>query len=141
VDATQGRGALAWLYQQGLTLDEATKSGEFMYVNLWKKEERANDLQSLYKLQEDYLRKNPHIVSIAFMDGVPRKDVKTAIRAVVYDAATRPGLPDETEYTGFVDFDEFIFMCEKKNLSKLRFVLRKVLPIHVRYKAIDSKSG
>ena len=145
VDATQGRGALAWLYQQGLTLDEATKSGEFMYVNFWKKEEVANDLESLYKFQENYLRRNPHVISIAFMEGVPRKDVKTAIRSVVYDATTRPGLPDETEYTGFVDFDGFIFMCvlftrndlAEKNLSKLRFVMRKVLPIHVTHKKPD----
>lgn len=143
VDATQGRGALAWLYQQGLTLDEATKSGEFMYVNFWKKEEEVNDLESLYRFQENHLRRNPRFISIAFMEGVPRRDVKTAIRSVVYDATTRPGLPDETEYTGFVDFDGFIFMCvlftrndlSEKNLSKLRFVLRKVLPIHVRHKS------
>jgi hypothetical protein len=147
VDATQGRGALAWLYQQGLTLDEATKAGEFMYVNFWNKEERGNDLESLCKFQESYLRKNPCVLSIALMEGVPRKDAKTAVRSVIYDARTRAGLPDETEYTGFVDFDGFIFMCvlftrndlSEKNLSKLRFVLRKVLPIRVKYKNTDSK--
>lgn len=144
VDATQGRGALAWLYQQGLTLDAAAKSSELMYVNLWTKAEGVADLESLYEFQETYLRRNPHLASIAFMEGVARKDARTAIRSVVYDATTRPGLPDETEYTGFVDFDGFIFMCVlvtrndlmEKNLSKLRFVLRKVLPIHVRHKKI-----
>ncbi len=147
VDATQGRGALAWLYQQGLTLDKATKAGEFMYVTFGKMRDGDTNLESLYKFQEGYLQRNSHVVSIAYMEGVPRKDARTAIRSVVYDAKTRPGLPDETEYTGFVEFDGFIFTCvlftrndlTEKNLSKLRFVLRKVLPIHVRYKNIDSK--
>lgn len=148
IDITQGRGALAWLYQQGLTFEEATKSGEFMYVNLWEKKEGVADLETLYKFQEGYLRKNPHLLSIAFMEGVSRKNAKTAIRAVVYDASTRPGLRDETEYTGFVDFDGFIFMCvlftridlAEKNLSKLRFVMRKVLPIRVTYRADNPSS-
>lgn len=94
MDATQGRGALAWLYQQGLTIDEASKAGEFMYVNFRKKEKRGNDVESLCKFQESYLRE-----------------------CVLF---TRNDLSE-------------------KNLSKLRFVLRKVLPIHVRYKNIDSK--
>ena len=46
------------------------------------------------------------------------------------------------EYTGFVDFDGFIFMCvlfapdapAAKNLSKLRFVMRKVFSLKVTYK-------
>ena len=45
------------------------------------------------------------------------------------------------EYTGFVDFNGFIFMCvlfspdslAQKNLSKLRFVLRKVIPLNITY--------
>jgi hypothetical protein len=147
VDATQGRGALAWLYQQGLTLDEATRAGEFMYVTIGKMRDGITSIESISKFQEDYLRKNSHVISMAYMEGVPRKDAKTAIRSVVYDAKTRPGLLDETEYTGFVEFDGFVLMCvlftrndlTEKNLSKLRFVLRKVLPIHVRYGNIDSK--
>lgn len=139
VDGTQGRGALAWLYQQGLTLDEASKAGEFMYINLSKKDAKFKDLRSLCTIQEYLLRQNPHLISIDLMEGVSRKDFSTSIRKVVYDAATRPGLPDETEYTGFADFSEFIFMCvlftrdtlREKNLSKLRYVLRKVLPIRV----------
>jgi len=141
VDGSQGRGALAWLYQQGLTLDVAAKSAEFMYINFWTKEEKIADLESLCKFQERSLRNNPHLRTIALMEGVDRKDAATIIRSVVYDAATRPGLPDETEYTGFVDCDRFIFMCvlftrndlAEKNLSKLRYVLRKVLPMRVRY--------
>lgn len=140
VDGSQNHRAVAWLYQRGLTLEAATKSGEFMYVNFAKKREEIPDLESLYKFQECYLSKNPHVVSITFTEGVPRKDAKTAIRAVVYDAATRPpGLADETEYTGFVDFEGFVFMCvlftrndlAEKNLTKLRFVMRKVFPLQI----------
>ena len=43
------------------------------------------------------------------------------------------------EYTGFVDFEGFIFMCvlftpdqlERKNLRKLRFVLREAFPMTI----------
>lgn len=94
---------LAWLYQRGLTLEAASKSGEFMYVNLTETREGLSNLESLYEFQEGYLRKNPNVLSISYLEGVSRKDFKTAIRAVVYSAATRPpGLSDETEYTGFV---------------------------------------
>ena len=122
-----------------------------MYVtSSAKMRDGVTNLEFLYKFQEGYLQRNSHVISIAYMEGVPRKDARTAIRSVVYDAKDRrPGLPDETEYTGFVEFDGFIFTCvlftrndlAEKNLSKLRFVLRKVLPIHVRYKSIDSKNG
>lgn len=57
VNGTQGYGALAWLHQRGLTLDEANRSREFMYVNFWRKKAVAPDLDSLLKHQEAYMRK------------------------------------------------------------------------------------
>jgi len=138
VDATQRPGALAWLYQRGLTFDEAIKTHEFMYINFWHKKEPAPDLQSLFKHQESYMRKGNNPVSeIEFIDDVRRPDVPTAIRIARFQYH-----PEMAEYTGFVDFDGFIFMCvlfapdalAAKNLSKLRFVMRKVFSLKVAYK-------
>jgi hypothetical protein len=77
--------------------------------------------------------------AFARLDADRRLDAVSWALDKLYDATTRPGLKDETEYTGFVDFDGFVFMCglftrndlTEKSLGKLRFVMRKVLPIHV----------
>jgi hypothetical protein len=137
VDGTQGREALAWLYQRGLTFEEATKTREFMYVNFWSKKEPARDLESLFKHQEGYMRggANP-VAQMEFTGGAKRTDARTAIRIARFQY--HPGM---AEYTGFVEFDDFIFMCDlfapdelaEKNLGKLRFVLRKVFPLRVTY--------
>lgn len=139
VDATQGGGALAWLYQRGQTLHEAMQSHEFMYVNFCHKKELAHGLESLIKYQEAYMVKGTPVTHIELLDGVPRTDVRTAIRAARFQHYL--GM---AEYTGFVDFDGFVFMCvlfapdelAEKNLSKLRFIMRKVFSMNV----VPSKS-
>lgn len=136
VDATQGRHAAAWLYERGLTWEKSLESHECMYVNFWHKTEALYTLEWLLKHQEGYMRENRPNVQIDFVEAVYRAKGKTAIRVV-----RRPDLPNLVEYTGFVDFDQFILMCilltrpelVEKNLSKLRFVLRKVLPLNIRH--------
>jgi hypothetical protein len=149
VDRTQGRAALAWLYERGLTLDEALARNEFMYVNFWGKKkpaeklELAHDLDSLLNFQEGYMRKGTPVSRIEIVEGVKRTDARrTVIRIVTFDYY--PGLK---ECTGFVDFEDFIFICvlftlsevEEKNFAKLRFVIRKVLPVTVS-KNTDTKT-
>jgi len=136
VDATQGRHALAWLYQQGLTFEQAARTREFMYVNFWRKKEPAKDLQSLLGYQEEYIRRGRPRVDIEVIEKGHRGDAETAIRVV------RNRYRGAAEYTGFVDFGEFIFMCvlftpyelAEKNVVKLRFVMRKVLPMKVTHR-------
>jgi hypothetical protein len=74
---------------------------------------------------------------LAFIDGVQRGDnVRTTIREARFK--NYPGI---AEWTGFVDFNDFIFMCvlftpdelAAKNLRKLRFLMRKVLPMKVQH--------
>jgi len=135
IDGTQGRGALAFLYQRGLTYEEAMKTCEFMYVNFWGKKDPARDLESLFTYQEGYMREGLNPVSkIEFIGSVNRTDAHTALRIARFQ-----NHPAMAEYTGFVEFDDFIFMCvlfapnelAQKNLSKLRFVMRKVVPLKV----------
>jgi len=139
VDGTQGLHALAWLYQRGSTLQEANKVCEFMYINFWTKAETepVRDLESLFKYQEGYIKAHRPDAQIKFVDAIDRSDAKTAIRLL-----KRPDWPEIVEYTGFVDFDGFVFMCVlltpnelvEKNLSKLRFVMRKVVPKKIVYR-------
>jgi hypothetical protein len=135
VDGTQGLNALAWLYQRGSILEEAKRTFEFMYINFWGKKDSVRDLESLFGFQEVYIKNHRPDAQIQFIDPVHRSDARTAIRLLI-----RNDWPELVEYTGFVDFDGFIFMCVlitrteliEKNLAKLRFVMRKVVPKAIR---------
>lgn len=136
VDATRREHMLAALYQRGLTFEEALRNNEFMYLNFWnKKNDDVNTLDALLKYQEAYLLKNAPDGEIRLLEGVHNQKVgaKTLIRR--FKKSTYP----TPEYTGFVDFEDFIFMCvlftpqqlERKNLRKLRFILREAFPTTV----------
>jgi len=135
VDGTKREGVVATLYQRGLTFDSAGEAKEWMYINFWSKEKEVNDIDSLCKLQESYL-KEVQGVEIEYRDELIRKDAKTKLRLLKSPSYPTP------EYTGFVEFDEFIFFCvlftpkelEAKNLRKLRYIMRSVLPFGVIHK-------
>jgi tetratricopeptide (TPR) repeat protein len=130
IDATKRPGMLASLYERGLTFEDAVKKNEFMYVSFWskKKNDGVDTLDKLLKFQEGYMLENSRDAKIRLLAGVPaqREGANTIIRR--FKKKTYPA----SEYTGFVDFEDFVFMCvlftpeelERKNLRKLRFVLR-----------------
>ena len=137
VDATRREGMLATLYQRGLTFEEAMRNQEFMYINFWKKpdDDGINTLDALLKHQEGYMLSDSSDTEIHLLDGVQNQRVgaKSLIRRFKKKTYPTP------EYTGFVDFENFIFMCvlftpeqlEKKNLRKLRFVMRDLFPMTI----------
>src|SRR6266404_7327439 len=137
VDATRREGMLATLYQPGLTFEGAVRNNEFMYINFWKKtdEDGIKSLDALLKHQEGYMLADSPDAEICLLDGVQNQKVgaKSLIRR--FRKKTYP----TAEYTGFVDFENFIFMCvlftpeqlEKKNLRKLRFVMRDLFPLTI----------
>jgi tetratricopeptide (TPR) repeat protein len=139
VDGTRRPGMLASLYQRGLSFEEALRNNEFMYVNFWNKKEKdeVNNLDALLKYQEAYLLDGSPGAEIRLLEGVPNQKVgaKTLIRRFKKKTYPTP------EYTGFVDFENFVFMCvlftpeqlERKNVRKLRFVLREAFPMKVSY--------
>lgn len=133
IDATRRPHMLATLYQRGLSLEEAQRNDEWMYVNFWnKRNDEVNSLDTLLKHQEGYLLESSPDSEIRLLEGFSNQKVraKTLIRRFRKKTWAGP------EYTGFVDFEDFVFMCvlftsdqlERKNLSKLRFVLREVFP-------------
>lgn len=137
VDGTRRKGSVATLYQRGRDLNEAGRAREWMYINFWTKDERAPTLDALISYQESYLRNDYPKAEISYSDGPARARERTRIRR--FAEQSYPAL----EYTGFVEFDKFIFFCvmftpvelEKRNLRKLDYILRSVLPINVRHPA------
>ena len=137
VDATRRGVGLASLYQRGLSFEEALRNNEFMYVNFWNKKDKdgVNNLDALLKYQEVYLLDGAPGAEIRLLEGVPNQKVgaKTLIRRFKKKTYPTP------EYTGFVDFESFVFMCvlftpeylERKNLRKLRFVMREAFPMTI----------
>jgi hypothetical protein len=130
------RGTDGCLYQRGCDIDVATKANEWMYINFWKKDENAADLDGLLRFQERYIQEGRPDDRISMIDGTRRRDQRrTAIRVLKTPRYPTP------EYTGFVELDNFIFFCvlfspvelEEKNLRKLRYVLRRVLPLKVKH--------
>lgn len=131
IDATRRKGCVACLYQRGYDLDAAGKAKEWMYLNFWKKETAGQDLDYLLQHQAKTL----HDAKLTYIPGVSRPDAKTIIRL-----AEVPDYPTP-EYTGFVEFDDFIFFAvlftsfemSKRNLRKLREILRTIQPVSVNH--------
>lgn len=131
IDAQRRQGAVACLYQRGYDLEAAGRAKEWMYLNFWHKDAAAPDLDGLLRLQAGTLKDGV----LTYLPGVERTDARTVIRV-----AQVPGYPTP-EYTGFVEFDDFVFFAvlfttpemSKRNLRKLREILRTVMPINVRH--------
>jgi hypothetical protein len=133
IDGARRQGAVACLYPRGFDLKNAQKAKEWMYVNFWEKGGSINSLEALLKHQELYLRKDFPEAQFSYHEGPYREKTKTIIREVIEQSYPTP------EYTGFIDFDDFIFFCVlfsptqqlKKNLRKLEHVLTSSLPINI----------
>src|ERR1700692_4890825 len=136
VDAAQRPGMVATLYERGLSFEEAVRNNEFMYVTFWdKRNDKVNSLDALLKYQEGYMLAGSPDAEILLLERARnrRAGAETLIRR--FKKRTYP----TPEYTGFVDFENFIFMCvlftpehmERKNLRKLRFVIGDAFPITV----------
>ena len=130
IDAKKREGMVAMLYQRGFDIDWAGHAKEFMYLNFWTKETPDQDIDYLLKYQACTL----HDATVSYLSGVNRNDAKSIIRL-----AEIPNYPTP-EYTGFVEFEDFIFFAvlfttpemSKRNLRKLREVLRTVSPVFIK---------
>jgi hypothetical protein len=138
VDGTNRKEGVATLYQRGYDLKAAYHAKEWMYVNFWAKDSTASSLGELIKHQEAYLRADFPTAKITYLNSPKRKSSETMIRCFVEQ--TYPA----TEYTGFVEFKDFIFFCvlfsppelANRNVRKLEHVLRTVMPIKVSQNAV-----
>ncbi|WP_405292658.1 restriction endonuclease, partial [Algibacter sp. Ld11] len=141
VDGTQRFGSIANLYQRGKTYEEATKNGEFIYMNIFSYDEKIKNLNEVIKLQEeDTLDAHP-TASFEYTDTIERKDKKETILRKILRTET-----DLEEYTGFVGFDKFCVFCvlftpeqlKTKNIRKLEYVIERLTPMDVDLNSVAS---
>lgn len=130
IDAKRQSGFVAALYQRGLTIEEAYKQNEWIYINFWEKSPKAKTIEELTKLQEEKLRERFPDVQISYLPTIKRPGAQILLR--------KANIPSYTalEYTGFVEFKDFIFFAvlftpveiAKRNIRKLEYVMAKVIP-------------
>ncbi len=126
---------LATLYQQGRTIDQAMQDNEFMYVQFWDRHKDSHSLENLLKIQEETFLETDPECSIEFLPTISRKDARTKLRVASIKSYPTP------EYTGFVEFDDFIFFCvmfspvnrSKSNIRKLENIMEAVQPIKIKH--------
>lgn len=134
IDARRADAWIAALYQQGLSLEEALASQEFMYVNFWDRTKNRESLGDLLKIQDSGILSHDPTARIEYLPTIRRTDMATAMRAA--HVTQYKGI----EYTGFVEFDDFIFFCvlhtpenvRKKNIRKLENIMSRIKRIQVR---------
>ena len=135
IDSTRHPNMLATLYQRGLTLQEAGESKEWMYVNIRSKDDEIKTVDDFLKYQEGYILKDFPDAKIDLIHTIKRNDSNVRLRVI--DVSSYP----TREYTGFVEFKEFIFFCvmftpeelKMKNIKKLESILQQVLPLKVNH--------
>lgn len=101
-----------------------------MYINFWEKSPEAKTLEELAKLQDERLREDFPDGKINYLPTIKRSDARVLLRK-----ADIPSYPTP-EYTGFIEFKDFIFFAvlftpvelAKRNIRKLEYVMAKVIP-------------
>ena len=140
IDATRRQGYIATLYERGRTLTDAGKHREWMYVNFWQKNSEANNVEELGALQDRQILSQFSDAKITYLPTIKRADARTSLRL-----AEVPSYPSP-EYTGFVEFDDFIFFTvlftpvqlAGRNIRKLEYIMAKILPMKMKGKTADN---
>lgn len=136
IDGQRNSFSIATIYLQGRTLEDAAKNNEFMYIQFWDRKRDGHDLDDLISLQEQNFAEKDPDYSVEYQQTVKRTDARTILRI-----AKLKNYPT-AEYTGFVEFVDFIFFCvmfspenrEKTNVKKLENMLKAALPIKIQSK-------
>lgn len=131
IDSTRYKECLACLYQRGLTLLEAQKNFEFMYVNIRTFDSKIQSLDDLLKEQNELLLSDNSNAKIYYRDTIKRDDAKVIIRVL-----ENPTYPTK-EFTGIVAFEDFALICvlfspnevSNRNIRKLEYLMQFALPI------------
>ena len=142
VDAERSPGVLARLYRRGLTFAEAVRQCEFMYVNLWDRRPPVDNLDALLEHQDRNIREVSREAVVSIRNVAAQRGWRACVRR-----ADVPKYPS-AEITGFVEFPDAIFfvvlftplVVERRNVRKLEYILKKVLPLSMRYAAQQSAS-
>jgi len=139
IDAAERDGVLATLYQRGLTFEEAGERDEWMYLNIFSKDEKICDLDSFIALHESETLKNFPKAKINYQKTIKREKYKTLLRTIEIEKYPT------VEYTGFIDFGESILFCvlftpeehREKNIKKLQHIISRALPFNVNTDSVN----
>ncbi|RNC84435.1 MAG: hypothetical protein ED557_05485 [Balneola sp.] len=119
--------SFATIHQRGLTLEEAQKKNEWMYMQFWKKDFPEYDIEKLIDFQNARLLKFDKGSKFTYKNTVKRTDaLKTKIRIAEIPRYSF------IEATGFIEFENYIFYIVlftpiellNKNIRKLQHVLK-----------------
>lgn len=131
VDGRRTGLAPAFLYQQGLTLKQAQRRGEFMYVNFWKTIKKGYIDQLIERQVVDMTRVYGSLHhTIDNLDIHPEH--QTRVRTSYLSESV-------IEISGFIEFQDFIFFCvalcpplsRRRIFTKVENLLRVALPIGI----------
>lgn len=139
VDGTRREGRIANIYQRGKTYEEATKDGEFIYVNILSFDENLKCLDDVLKFHEESTLVYHSSATFEYSETIERSDTKKTLLRKILRKETHL-----EEYTGFVEFDDFCVFCvlftpeqlKTKNIRKLEYIIERLLPVNVDLKSI-----
>ncbi len=134
IDATQGKGYVAAMYQRGLDADIAKKNKEFLYLNFQDKNAEFPTTAELDTYQIARMRHGGEVL-VSHRPTVQRRDAVTRLR--IADVKRYKCL----EVTGFLEFDDVIFFAvlltppetQRSNIRRLEGVLRQAVRMKVSY--------
>jgi len=127
IDVRTNRGQwLASLYQRGQEFDP--NMDEWIYVNLWDKTKNKDKIVDVLEIQKKEFKDGGFDVDIELLPTIERNDSEIVLRKVKYRKHAIP------EFTGFVEFDDFIFYAvlyssvelSNKNIKKLENMLMTI---------------
>lgn len=138
VDGERNRMGVARLYRRGRTIEEAIKANEFAYIQFWIKRSTADTVDSLADRQEASLRKKDS--NAIFSRNLIFQDQN---RKVLIRKAEVAGYPC-AEFTGFIEFKEFIFFVvmftpihtQRRNVRKLERLLLDAIPFNITVESV-----
>lgn len=134
IDIRSCRNWLATLYQRGVDFD--VEMDEWMYVNFWNKKPNNENIKDLLEIQRKEFIEGNYDVDIEYLPTIKRTDTEVILRKVKYKRHPIP------EYTGFVEFENFIFYAvmfsplelSNKNIRKLENILTTIKPLKIEFR-------
>lgn len=128
--------SFATIHQRGLTLKEAQKRNEWMYVQFWEKDSTEFGINNLIEFQNDRILEIDKGSEFSYKNNVRRNDgLNTKIRI-----AEVPKYPF-IKTTGFIEFENHIFFIVlftpkelmNKNIRKLQHILKVAKPAEIQF--------
>lgn len=132
IDARPTPDYFASVYQRGLSLEEARELNEFMVVNFWDRRIYDHSLEDVLNIHADNIRKKGIKTVSETVPTISRTDAQ-----VILIKSIMPDHESIINYTGYVEFERFVFFCiliteknkSERNVRKLENILSNVVQI------------